>query len=101
MIYVYTQPGCAPCKRAISRLEESSVEFEVIDIAEPINERIGEQIKNLGATGTPVFERFVDSDYSEFETEWFQGYDKYGVDKLEKWISEETPNYTDDGIWLD
>lgn len=51
-VTVYTQPNCLPCKRVIKKLEQSNIEFDVVDITE--NERAYEFVKGLGAKSTPV-----------------------------------------------
>lgn len=99
MIYVYTQPGCAPCTWAIQRLEESSVDFLVFDITED-EDALGFITTYAQAKSTPVFARYV-TRYGFIQT--IKGYGPEQVEKLEKWIEESNPNIDEieDGIWLD
>jgi len=61
VITVYTQPGCAPCKRVIEVLRGNLTEgdeFKVVDITEDREAR-EYVVEGLGAKSTPV----IESDY--------------------------------------
>jgi glutaredoxin-like protein NrdH len=78
MIIVYSQPDCRPCKRVISKLEDESVEFEVVDISE---DQTAWQFvtEMLGARSTPV----IDSEFGPI-----LGYDPDKLKQLITWYKE-------------
>ncbi|GAB4584443.1 glutaredoxin family protein [Nocardia sp. IFM 10818] len=55
MIYIYSQPGCQPCKMVIKMIEESGVNFTVLDIS---TDHLAREyvVETLGARSTPVIE---------------------------------------------
>jgi glutaredoxin len=97
MIYVYTQPGCVPCKYAIAHLERSNTDFEVIDIHLD-GDAYRYVTEDKKAKSTPVIER-EDSEGRSLGVIF--GYAAPEQRKLREWIELENPNQDEDGIWLD
>jgi glutaredoxin-like protein NrdH len=55
MIYVYTQPGCRPCKQVAAKLLGAGVEHTVVDLSK--NLLAADYVKrSLQAKSTPVVE---------------------------------------------
>lgn len=54
-VYVYTQPGCQPCKLVLSRLSAAGVKHRAIDISKDslMHDYV---VQQLGAKSTPVIE---------------------------------------------
>jgi glutaredoxin-like protein NrdH len=54
-ITVYTRPDCRPCKRVLARLLGAELEFEVVDLSEPVHAEALNYVTNvLKATSVPV-----------------------------------------------
>lgn len=85
MITVYTQPGCAPCRRLIEYLTGMGVEFLVEDITE--SDAAYDYVKQLGATTTPVV----------VNTSWVAGFDETTRQVIDKWVLD----YAWNGEWID
>lgn len=55
VVTVYTQPGCLPCKRVVSKLQDAGVPVDVVDITEdPVSKDYVTQV--LKANSVPVVE---------------------------------------------
>lgn len=55
VVFVYSQPGCAPCKIVVRRLTENRIRHRVIDVSRDSLMR-DYVVQHLGATSTPVIE---------------------------------------------
>jgi len=53
MLTMYSQPGCAPCRVAATRLDRINATYIVIDVTR--DEAAAQALRDAGFTGTPVF----------------------------------------------
>lgn len=51
-ITVYTQPGCRPCKRVLSKLLDAGLPYRAVDISTDLEGRA--YVESLGAKSVPV-----------------------------------------------
>jgi glutaredoxin-like protein NrdH len=51
-VTVYTQPGCRPCKRVLSKLLEAGIEHRVVDVS--VDPKAKGYLNLIGARSVPV-----------------------------------------------